>query len=56
MIKILHGGESLDIPYLFDQVLKDKKLIKSFCKNLFDTKYLCEYGHIEKGFNGKCSI
>jgi hypothetical protein len=56
MIKIIHGGESLDIPYLFDQVLKDKKLIYSFCKNLFDTKYLCEYGHIEKNFKGKCSI
>ena len=56
IIKILHGGESLDIPYLFDQVLKDKELINSFCKNLFDTKYLCEYGHIEKDFKGKCSI
>jgi hypothetical protein len=56
MIKIIHGGESLDIPYLFDQVLKDKKLIYSFCKNLFDTKYLCEYGHIEKNFKGRCSI
>jgi hypothetical protein len=56
MIKIIHGGESLDIPYLFDQVLKDKKLIYSFCKNLFDTKYLCEYGHIEKNINSKCSI
>lgn len=48
MIKIIHGGESLDIPYLFDQVLKDTNLIYSFCKNLFDTKYLCEYAHIEK--------
>lgn len=56
MIKIIHGGESLDIPYLFDQVLKDKKLIYSFCKNLFDTKYLCEYGHIEKKIQSKCSI
>jgi hypothetical protein len=56
MIKIIHGGESLDIPYLFDQVLKDKNLIYSFCKNLFDTKYLCEYAHIEKNMTGKCSI
>ena len=30
MIKIIHGGESLDIPYLFDQVLKDTNLIYSF--------------------------
>jgi len=56
MIKIIHGGESLDIPYLFDQVLKDKNLIYFFCKNLFDTKYLCEYAHIEKKISGKCSI
>ena len=56
MIKIIHGGESLDIPYLFDQVLKNKNLIYSFCKNLFDTKYLCEYAHIEKNMIGKCSI
>ena len=33
-----------------------KKLIYSFCKNLFDTKYLCEYAHIEKNMTGKCSI
>ena len=56
IIKIIHGGESLDIPYLFDQVFKDTKIINSFCKNLFDTKYLCEYGHIETNFKGKCSI
>lgn len=51
MIKILHGGESLDIPYLFDQVLSlarnKKEATNDFCKNLYDTKYLCEYGHIE---------
>lgn len=47
IIKILHGGESLDIPYLFDQVLKTKENIENFCSNLLDTKYLCEYGHIE---------
>ena len=56
IIKILHGGESLDIPYLFDQLLKTKKLIHKFCKNLFDTKYLCEYTHIEKNVTKKCSI
>ena len=57
IIKILHGGESLDIPYLFDQVLKTRDNIENFCCNLLDTKYLCEYGHIETNSNiVKCSI
>ena len=56
IIKILHGGESLDIPYLFDQVLKTTNNINNFCENLFDTKYLCEYAHLEKNIIKKCSI
>ena len=57
MIKILHGGESLDIPYLFDQLLINEKRIHDFCTNLFDTKYLCEYYHIDtNSLNKKCSI
>jgi len=57
IIKILHGGESLDIPYLFDQVLKTVDNINNFCSNLLDTKYLCEYFHIETNSNIiKCSI
>ena len=57
IIKILHGGESLDIPYLFDQVLVTDENINNFCKNLYDTKYLCEYNHIESNSdNKKCSI
>ena len=46
IIKVLHGGESLDIPYLFGQLLKDKKTIDKFCNNLYDTKYLCDYMNI----------
>ena len=56
IIKILHGGESLDIPYLFDQVLKTTNNINNFCKNLYDTKYLCEYAHIQTNEIKKCSI
>ena len=57
IIKILHGGESLDIPYLFDQVLKTVDNINNFCSNLLDTKYLCEYSHIESNSKiVKCSI
>jgi len=56
IIKILHGGESLDIPFLFDQLLKTEKNIKKFCKNLFDTKYLCELYHLQHQKISKCSI
>jgi hypothetical protein len=57
IIKILHGGESLDIPYIFDTILnQNDKLIKQFIINLYDTKFLCEYYHIENKIKNKCSI
>jgi hypothetical protein len=43
IIKILHGSESLDIQYLFNQFFISKENINNFCNNLYDTKYLCEY-------------
>ena len=43
IIKILHGAESLDIPYLFNQLLITKENINNFCNNFYDTRYLCEY-------------
>ena len=52
IIKILHGSESLDIPYLFNQLLITKKNIDNFCSNFYDTKYLCEYKNTSKS----CSI
>ena len=45
--KILHGAESLDIPYLFKNIFVTDELKNKFCNNLFDTRYLCEYYHIE---------
>lgn len=56
MIKILHGAESLDVPYLFNQLLISKKNIENFCKNFYDTKYLCDYHHISTNYLGRCSI
>ncbi len=42
IIKVIHGGESLDIPYLFENIIeKDNR--REFCLKLFDTRYLCEY-------------
>lgn len=42
-IKVLHGSESLDIPYLFNKFLITRDNINLFCKNFYDTKYLCDY-------------
>lgn len=56
IFKILHGAESLDIPYLFGQLLINKNLIDGFCSNFYDTRFLCDYYHIEKNIQGRCSI
>ena len=56
IIKIIHGGESLDIPYIFDELLKTKNRIKKFLSNLYDTKFLCEFYHYQNNITNKCSI
>jgi len=58
-IKILHGSESLDIPYLFNQLLINENNINNFCKNFYDKKIICELNNILKKNNkkhNKCSI
>ena len=56
MIKILHGAEALDVPYLFNQLLVTKELIDLFCVNFYDTKYLCDYDNINIDEKKKCGI
>jgi hypothetical protein len=56
IIKIIHGGESLDIPYIFDDLLKNKNKIKRFLTNLYDTKFLCEFHHYQNNITNKCNI
>lgn len=56
IIKILHGADSLDIPYMFNQLLKTKDLIDGFCSNFYDTKLLCDYMHYSEKKQGRCSI
>lgn len=56
--KLLHGAESLDIPYMFSTIFNNNNnLIKKFCKYYIDTRYLCEYYNKEK-LDGekKCKI
>ena len=50
--KILHGSESLDIPYIYNQVLDNNKdMIKKFTSTISDTRFKCELAG-----NFKCSL
>jgi hypothetical protein len=51
---ILHGAESLDLPYLTKQLVKKPKDLVKMFQNLIDTKYLCDYILQEK--EGRCKI
>ena len=56
--KILHGSDSLDIPYIYDELLhKNNNLIIKFNRQFADTKFLCEYSFYNKNIIlGKCKI
>lgn len=56
--KILHGSDSLDIPFVYENLLSnDPLLIKKFNNYFIDTKFLCEYKFYEKNEElGKCKI
>jgi hypothetical protein len=55
--KVLHGADSLDLPYIFNDILKnDKTKILRFMKKFIDTRFLCEYVRYSKEEEGKCSI
>jgi hypothetical protein len=57
--KILHGSDSLDIPYIYDHMLnKDPIKIRKFTRTLIDTRFLCEYYKLsrDEASDNKCSI
>lgn len=57
--KIFHGGEALDIPYIYEELLgNDYKKIIKFTKSMIDTRYPCEYYKLNKSIepDDKCSI
>mgnify|MGYP001255427784 CR=1 FL=1 len=55
--KIFHGADSLDLPYIFSELLKNDQIkILKFMKKFIDTRFLCEYVRISKKEDGKCSI
>jgi hypothetical protein len=54
---IIHGGESLDMHYLFSDIfIKNKNRIK-FLKNLKDTRFMCDSYNYENNYTDrKCKI
>lgn len=56
--KILHGSDSLDIPFVYNELLfNDIKFIKKFNERFIDTKFLCEYRYYSNNQSlGKCKI
>ena len=55
--KVLHGADSLDLPYVYSEIFKnDQDKILKFMKRFIDTRFLCEYVRNSKMENGKCSI
>jgi ribonuclease D len=51
--KILHGSETLDLPYILLELIKDKNKNIKFINSLIDTRMLCEYN---KSVKQRCSI
>jgi hypothetical protein len=41
--KILHGTESLDISYIYKQLLISKEQISKFANSFYDTKMICDF-------------
>jgi hypothetical protein len=55
--KILHGPDSLDIPYMYEIMFdNNKEVIEKFTRKLIDTRFLCEYFKLSIGPDKKCSI
>ena len=56
--RIVHGSDSLDIPYIFEYLFhNNSNKIIQFTMEMIDTRYLCEYYKIViKTTNMKCSI
>jgi len=58
IIKITHGSDSLDIPYIFEELFRlDSEKILKYTQNLVDTRFLCEYVKVVTNYSDKkCSI
>jgi hypothetical protein len=57
IIKILHGSESLDLPYIYKELFdSNKKKFVLFTKKMYDTRFLCDYYKSVLNEHKKCSL
>jgi len=59
IIKILHGSDALDIPYIYRRLFaEDAGLFVKFMQGFIDSKYVCEFYRLNLQTNpdNKCSI
>lgn len=57
IIKILHGADSLDMPYMFDHMFRgDKKTAVKFISRVIDTRFLCEFSMAVRDKEIRCNI
>ena len=57
IFKILHGADSLDVPYMFNFMFNDdRETILEFTSRFIDTRFLCEYYLSIAKEHKKCAI
>ncbi len=58
ILKVLHGSDSLDMPFIQEILLENNKDdITTFLKQMVDTRFLCEYYKVSQNdVANKCSI
>ncbi|VVU94953.1 hypothetical protein CPAV1605_678 [seawater metagenome] len=57
ILKILHGSDSLDMPYLLTELIQNRKYQKKFIYSFTDTRYYCEFFNYQKNLiDRKCKI
>jgi hypothetical protein len=57
ILKILHGSESLDMPYLINEYYEfEIEPCLNFLLSMIDTRYLCEYINNAKSLPNICRI
>jgi hypothetical protein len=57
--KILHGSDSLDIPYMYEHLLENDPIkIRRFTRTMIDTRFLCEFykANQNEPSDNKCRI
>ena len=55
--KVLHGADSLDLPYMYSELFdNDKEKILAFTMKFIDSRFLCEYVRSSLKEEGRCSI